>query len=99
MTTRLSRRDFFKAGLVPGGFLRLACKPETPVNRPRYMRVGEKSGVSIHTQPDERATIVYQRQYNEIITVYDLSDRPEWPGLESSVGAVGAALCMAASTK
>lgn len=81
MTTRLSRRDFFKAGLgsLAASFA-LPVSQKPPLNRPRYMRVGEKSGVSIHTQPDERATIVYQRQYNEIITVYDEVIGPNGPG-------------------
>jgi len=43
------------------------------------MLVGNKNGVSIYKEPDERSAILYQRQYNEIINVYDEVIGPNGP--------------------
>ncbi len=81
MSSKFSRRHFMHLGLtvLAAG----AAAPPHPVSaaltRPRYMRVGEKNGVSIHSQPDERSAIIFQRQYNEIITVYDEVLGPNGP--------------------
>lgn len=48
-------------------------------NSPRLMLVGNKNGVSIYKEPDERSAILYQRQYNEIINVYDEVIGPNGP--------------------
>ena len=78
---KFSRRDFLKFSL-----LGLGASAFTPpdkegfsVNHPRLMLVGEKQGVSIYKEPDESSVIVYQRQYNEIINVYEEVIGPNGP--------------------
>ncbi|MGB4594328.1 MAG: L,D-transpeptidase [Anaerolineaceae bacterium] len=81
MNPDLSRRDFIKHSLM--GLSAAALLPRESVNsfakKPRYMRVGEKEGVSIYRQPDEDSAIVYTRPYNDIITVYDEVVGPNGP--------------------
>ena len=76
----LTRRDFLKFGALSLGAVML------PENRhlenwtkPRYMLVGEKSGVSIYKEPDESSAIIYQRQYLDIINVYEDVIGPNGP--------------------
>jgi len=68
-----SRRDFLKFSLLGLGSAALLPNNTASANwsKPRYMMVGEKSGVSIYKEPDESSTIIYQRQYLDIINVYE----------------------------
>lgn len=52
---------------------------EASLARPRYMLVGNKEGVSIHKLPQEDSVIMYQRAYNDIISVYDEVVGPDGP--------------------
>jgi hypothetical protein len=77
----LSRRDFLKYGLMSLGAAAMLPDQNAPSfsKKPRYMRVGEKKGVSIYSEPDEKSGIVYTRPYNDIITVYDEVIGPNGP--------------------
>lgn len=77
----LSRRDFLKYGAL--GLGAAALMPNTAAgaswNKPRFMLVGEKAGVSIYKEPDESSVILYQRQYMDIINVYEEVVGPNGP--------------------
>ena len=79
---KFSRRDFLKYGLTGLGvsFLMPPDRSVEAASKPRYMLVGAKDGVSIYREPDERSVIMYQRLYNEVITVYDEVIGPNGPG-------------------
>jgi len=73
-----SRRNFLKlAGLSLSSlaFNPLSTKNATPQRR-RLMRVakiakdGEKTSVSVHKEPNEESTILYQRYKDELVNVY-----------------------------
>ena len=81
MDTNLNRRDFLKRSLMGLGaaFLLPDESDISFAKKPRYMRVGEKTGISIYSEPDEKSAIVYTRPYNDIITVYDEVVGPNGP--------------------
>ncbi|MGI6258963.1 MAG: L,D-transpeptidase [Anaerolineaceae bacterium] len=79
---KFTRRDFLKFSLLGLGLSAFApYQEEDKVNptHPRLMLVGNKNGVSIYKEPDERSAILYQRQYNEIINVYEEVIGPNGP--------------------
>ena len=77
----LSRRDFLKFGAFGLGAAALLPNALASAGsaKPRFMLVGEKSGVSIHKEPDESSLILYQRQYMDIINVYEEVTGPNGP--------------------
>lgn len=81
MTNKITRRDFIKQGLLGLGaaFFLPQQSPTALAKKPRYMRVGEKKGVSIYREPNESSAIVYTRPFNDIITVYDEVIGPDGP--------------------
>lgn len=79
---KFNRRDFLKfslLGLGVSAFSPFQEEDQASPNSPRLMLVGNKNGVSIYKEPDERSAILYQRQYNEIINVYDEVIGPNGP--------------------
>jgi len=79
---KFNRRDFLKfslLGLGVSAFSPFQEQDQASPNSPRLMLVGNKNGVSIYKEPDERSAILYQRQYNEIINVYDEVIGPNGP--------------------
>jgi len=79
---KFNRRDFLKfslLGLGVSAFSPFQEEDQDSPNSPRLMLVGNKNGVSIYKEPDERSAILYQRQYNEIINVYDEVIGPNGP--------------------
>jgi len=78
---KLNRRDFLKASLMGLAWSALAPleKASASYKNPRFMLVGNKKGASVFKEPDDRSVIMYQRQYNEIITVYDEVIGPNGP--------------------
>ncbi len=78
---KISRRDFLKAGLFGLGWSALSPVKDNSANynNPRFMLVGNKRGASVYIEPDEKSAIMYTRQYNEIITVYDEIISPAGP--------------------
>lgn len=77
----LSRRDFLKFGALTLGTAAIFPNAEAGAgwSKPRFMLVGEKSGVSIYKEPDEASVILYQRQYMDIINVYEEVIGPNGP--------------------
>jgi hypothetical protein len=78
---KFTRRDFLKFSLLGLGAsaFRLQDAEAGLVTHPRLMLVGEKDGVSIYKEPDESSAILYQRQYNDIINVYEEVIGPNGP--------------------
>ena len=79
---KFNRRDFLKfslLGLGVSAFSPFQEEDQASPNSPRLMLVRNKNGVSIYKEPDERSAILYQRQYNEIINVYDEVIGPNGP--------------------
>ncbi len=76
-----NRRDFLKAGLY--GLAWSAFSPrlsaEGAYHHPRFMLVGNKQGASVFREPNDKSVIMYQWQYNDIITVYEEIESPAGP--------------------
>jgi lipoprotein-anchoring transpeptidase ErfK/SrfK len=70
----LSRRSFLQTSLK--GLTLLAIIPilknkkNEPTLSPKFMLVGNKNGVSIYKDPNDKSIIMYQRAYNDIINIY-----------------------------
>jgi len=78
---KFSRRDFLKfslLGLGASAFSARDVEAATGIES-RLMLVGAKEGVSIYQEPLESSPILYQRQYNDIINVYEEVIGPEGP--------------------
>ncbi|NLE84717.1 MAG: L,D-transpeptidase [Chloroflexi bacterium] len=78
---KFSRRDFLKFSLLGLGASAFKRQDEEhpSFTHPRLMLVGEKNGVSIYKEPDEKSPIVYTRPYNDIINVYEEVIGPNGP--------------------
>ena len=78
---KFTRRDFLKFSLLGLGASAFISPEEEQISalKPRLMLVGNKAGVSIYKEPDESSVILYQRQYNEIINVYEEVIGPNGP--------------------
>jgi lipoprotein-anchoring transpeptidase ErfK/SrfK len=81
MSHRLSRRDFLKLGALSLGGIafRPFSSPADSLKDQSIARVTIES-VSVHSQPWDESTIVYQRYRDELVNVYYKVISPHGPG-------------------
>ena len=81
MSRSISRREFLQMGLLGLGAALLPPNQRAAAasKTARMMLVGNKQGVSVYKEATDRSAIVYQRQYNEIINVYEEVIGPDGP--------------------
>lgn len=82
-SSKFSRRDFLKWSSISLGALLLSLPKNSVESRyePKYVMVGNPKGVSVHKNPTDKSIIIYRRELDDIIHVYDDvigTDGPEY---------------------